>query len=103
MLLLLGMTGEYTTTLNLSIATRFSMACSLRTFRGSKTVSVLANLYPNRFLAFGFLTVGYLPPTSIGTSIEELRDSVSNNDAHNVANQADDVLSLVTGDRELGI
>lgn len=46
---------------------------------GSKTVSVIANLYSDRFLAFGFLTVGYLPPMSIGTSIEELRQSAIEN------------------------
>ncbi|KAJ3518285.1 hypothetical protein NMY22_g13759 [Coprinellus aureogranulatus] len=46
---------------------------------GSKTTSVLANLYSERFLAFGFLTVGYVPPMSTGTSIEELRDSAIEN------------------------
>lgn len=32
--------------------------------RGSKTTSVLANLYADRFLGFGFLAVGYLPPNT---------------------------------------
>ncbi|TEB39022.1 alpha/beta-hydrolase [Coprinellus micaceus] len=31
---------------------------------GSKTTSLLANLYADRFLGFGFLAVGYLPPNA---------------------------------------
>ncbi|KAJ3504494.1 hypothetical protein NMY22_g17904 [Coprinellus aureogranulatus] len=42
---------------------------------GSKTVSVLANLYTDRFLAFGFLACGYIQPLGIGTTIEELREA----------------------------
>lgn len=30
--------------------------------RGSRVVSRLANLYPDRFVGFGFLALGYLPP-----------------------------------------
>ncbi|KAJ3541470.1 hypothetical protein NMY22_g3873 [Coprinellus aureogranulatus] len=41
---------------------------------GSKTVSVLANLYADRFLAFGFLALGYVPPNSLGSTMEELRE-----------------------------
>ncbi|KAJ3519992.1 hypothetical protein NMY22_g12946 [Coprinellus aureogranulatus] len=41
---------------------------------GTGTVSVLANLYPDRFLGFGFLGCGYFPPHSIAYSLEELRE-----------------------------
>ncbi|KAJ3525090.1 hypothetical protein NMY22_g10721 [Coprinellus aureogranulatus] len=35
---------------------------------------VLANLYADRFLAFGFLACGYIPPNPNGTSVEEMRE-----------------------------
>ncbi|KAJ3521296.1 hypothetical protein NMY22_g12375 [Coprinellus aureogranulatus] len=41
---------------------------------GSKTVSVLGNLYQDRFLGFGFLAVGYQPPRWIEGNITQLRD-----------------------------
>ncbi|KAJ3535322.1 hypothetical protein NMY22_g6542 [Coprinellus aureogranulatus] len=41
---------------------------------GSKTVSVLANLYSDRFLGFGFLACGYRPPHGMGSTLEELRE-----------------------------
>ncbi|KAJ3539372.1 hypothetical protein NMY22_g4767 [Coprinellus aureogranulatus] len=44
---------------------------------GSKTVSVLANLYSDRFLGFGFLACGYRPPHGMGSTLEELRDASS--------------------------
>lgn len=30
--------------------------------RGSRVVSRIANLYPDRFIGFAFLALGYLPP-----------------------------------------
>ncbi len=50
------MTGGYTysavdSSLNLDLC-----------IRGAFTASRLANYYPDRFLAFGFLAVGYYPP-----------------------------------------
>ena len=46
-------------------------------FRGARTVSLLANLHSDRFLGFGFFSVGYIPPNSLGNTIEELRNAVS--------------------------
>lgn len=35
--------------------------------RGSRVVSRIANLYPERFIGFGFLALGYLPPAPTTT------------------------------------
>lgn len=68
------MTGTYTLSPPYSIFVRGFQAnasCSRATDvlivartvnRGSRVVSRLANLYPDRFIAFGFLALGYLPP-----------------------------------------
>ncbi|TEB39023.1 alpha/beta-hydrolase [Coprinellus micaceus] len=37
---------------------------------GSKTASVLANLYPDRFLGFGFFALGYMPPITNKSLLE---------------------------------
>ncbi|KAJ3540314.1 hypothetical protein NMY22_g4343 [Coprinellus aureogranulatus] len=42
--------------------------------QGSKTVSLLANLFSERILGFGFLACGYLAPHSFGATLEELRE-----------------------------
>ncbi len=44
--------------------------------RGCKIGSRLANYYPDRFIGFGFLAVGYLPPNTEQT-YEQLVDLVS--------------------------
>ena len=46
--------------------------------RGSKTVGMLANLYGHRFIGFGFLAAGYLPPGSTAGNVDELRETVRN-------------------------
>ncbi|KAF5338568.1 hypothetical protein D9758_016547 [Tetrapyrgos nigripes] len=38
---------------------------------GSKTASRLAHYFPERFLSYGFLAVGYVPPTFFATPYEE--------------------------------
>lgn len=35
--------------------------------RGSRVVSRIANLYPERFIGFGFLALGYQPPAPTTT------------------------------------
>ena len=39
----------------------YNQALCLTLFRGSQVVSRLANLHPDRFIAYGFVTIGYMP------------------------------------------
>ncbi|KAF5347405.1 hypothetical protein D9758_011298 [Tetrapyrgos nigripes] len=44
---------------------------TLAVYRGSKTTSRLANYFPERFLSYAFLAVGYMTPTMFATPYEE--------------------------------